>query len=77
MIKRIFFLYITTKMVVHLNQPEIQFIGILEFVSDEYLCYHTSSQNILIKLYIFKMLKFMIKRIFYLFITTKMVLHLN
>jgi hypothetical protein len=25
-------------MVLHLNQPEIQFIGLLEFVSDEYLC---------------------------------------
>jgi hypothetical protein len=25
------------KLVLHLNQPEIQFIGLLEFVSDEYL----------------------------------------
>jgi hypothetical protein len=25
-------------MVLHSNQPEIQFIGLLEFVSDEYLC---------------------------------------
>jgi hypothetical protein len=38
MIKRIFSLFITTKMVLHLNEPEIQFIGLLEFVFDEYLC---------------------------------------
>jgi hypothetical protein len=35
------------KSVFHLNQPEIQFIGVLEFVSDEYLCcYYVRIYNI-------------------------------
>jgi hypothetical protein len=35
---KIYYYTLLLKMVLHLNQPEIQFIGLLEFVSDEYLC---------------------------------------
>jgi hypothetical protein len=38
MIKKYTIYTLLLKMVLHLNQLEIQFIGLLEFVSDEHLC---------------------------------------